>query len=194
MTIFAINFDKNGHVLEENRFGEALVGKFTPSNTAVLAINESSDAPPYELGQWFSNTVGQRARISPRVCGYDDEKRYKKGFKSSPSPSSGNFGCKEWAYQLLSSDLPYIDITSYELNGTRIKNTNGWGSFDKPSKPIIGKQEKNWVCLYECPGGSTPGIIPNIVKWAKKYGFPVPQRPKKSPMFPDDDFPIDCDE
>lgn len=195
LSVFAIKFDKNGIVQEENIYGEALIGKFTQHGAAVLAIIDGSDTPPYELGKQFWSTVGGRdALFSPRICSYDDEQRYKKGFRSNPSPSSGNFGCREWAYQLLKSEQPYIDITSYESKDARIKNTNGWSHFDSPPKPIIGKHERTWVCLYECPEGTTPGIIPNIVKWAKKYGFPLPQRPQKNPMFPDVDSSFNYNE
>ena len=66
--------------------------------------------------------------------------------------------------------------------------TTGWGRFDVPPKPVIGKAFDTWVCFYECPNGEAPGIISNIKAWAKANSWPVPKPPKKQPMFPDREF------
>lgn len=119
----------------------------------------------------------------------DMDTRYKRGFSAKEYSVDGNFGCREWGYYLQNNEIPYIDVTSYGKDKTTyIRPVIGWGRFDVPPKPIIGKHGKVWVCLHECPDGDAPGIIPNIKVWAKKHGWPVPKQPVKQPMFPDSQF------
>ncbi|WP_434516299.1 hypothetical protein AB6Q56_06615 [Dechloromonas sp. ARDL1] len=115
-----------------------------------------------------------------------------KGFKPSSLSTGGSFGCREWSYYLQSDKHPYIDVTSYGKDQfgpySYIRPILGWGRFDIPPKPVIGKHGKVWVCLHECPNGEAPGIIPDIKAWAKANNWPVPKPPKKQPMFPDREF------
>ncbi|GAB3551305.1 hypothetical protein GCM10027343_35450 [Noviherbaspirillum agri] len=85
-------------------------------------------------------------------------------------------------------EYPFIDMTSYQRDGTYIKELIGWTRFEDSPKPVIGKSTKIWVCLHDCPTGEAPGIILNIKARAKKHGFPLPKRPKKQPMFTNEDF------
>ncbi len=194
LAVVAISFDSNGHALTPNSSGKKLQGKVSMINTVMLVAKDEPNRLPYFLADWFWGIPGDGAVFSPGVCTLDDHERYAKGFDADNNYRIGNFGCREWTYQLRDSGSPYIDITSYEKQGEFIKPTIGWGRFDIAPKPVIGQDGKNWACLYECPSGSSPGIIPNIESWAAKYGFPVPQRPERTPMFRDEDYPEEPDD
>ncbi len=194
LAVVAIKFDQNGNVLTPNSSGKKLKGRLSVINSVMLTANDDPKRIPYMLADWFWGIPGDGAVFSPGVCSLDDRERYAKGFDADKNYRTGNFGCREWTYQLRDSGSPYIDITSYEKQGEFIKATIGWGRFDIAPKPVIGKDGKHWVCLYECPEGSAPGIIQNIESWAAKFGFPVPQRPERTPMFRDEDYPAEPDD
>jgi hypothetical protein len=81
-------------------------------------------------------------------------------------------------------------VTSYVREGkvypkyTYIRDFIGWARFgDK--KPVIGKHEKDWYCLHDCPAGEKPGLIADIKAWSTKNGWTVPKPPTKAPTFVD---------
>lgn len=191
-----IEFDRNGRVITPNKSHLPLTGKLNQLNDLVLATSDSPADPLYLLAYWFWGLPGDEQQFSPAVCGLSDDHRYKKGFKTSRFDPEGNFGCREWTYQLYDrfQEHPYIDVTSYQKDGTYIKEFIGWARFSDRPKPVIGKHIKTWVCLHDCPAGEAPGVIPDIKAWASKHGFPLPKRPKKQPMFPNKDFARKYDE
>ena len=189
-----IVFDREGNVLTPNTGSKHLRGKFTQLHDIALATDDAGNDTPYFLANWFWGIPGDGATFSPAVCGSRDADRYIKGHDASRFSSLGNFGCREWTYQLYDHGRPYIDVTSYEKRETYVKRFVGWSRFTDPPKPVIGKHRKLWLCLHDCPGGGAPGTIPDIAAWTKKHGFPLPQRPEKQPMFPDADYPYDPDE
>ncbi|HEY0062018.1 MAG TPA: hypothetical protein VGC21_07850 [Telluria sp.] len=192
--IVEIEFDRSGRVTTENTRGVALQGAFDDLHTFVLAPQSAEGGPPYRLASRFRGWSDPMAEFSPAFCTVTDDIRYRKGFDASKFGSIGNFGCREWSYQLLDESRPYIDVTSYGRKGASIKEFYGWAPFDGPRKPVIGKHVTTWVCMLDCPKGASPGIIADILKWCKENGYPVPQRPRKTPMFPDADFPYDYEE
>lgn len=192
--ITIISFDRIGNVTTSHTSSMPLKAKLTRLNDIALTTDDSGTAIPFFLARWFWGIPGDGAMFSPAVCSPDEEDRYVKGHDASKHSSLGNFGCREWTYQLYDPGRHYIDVTSYESNNDTIKPFVGWSRFSDALKPIIGKHDKTWLCLHECPAGEEPGIIPNIAAWTKKHGFPLPQRPEKQPMFPDADYPYDPDE
>jgi hypothetical protein len=179
-----IKFDANGTVLSPNQAPSGLSGHLTEVGALILASGNSPTDLLYELGIWYTGRSGEDIAFAPAICSrYDMESRYLPGHR--PDGWEGGFGCREFGYYLRSEDHPYIDVTSYEESGPYIRPFIGWGRFDIAPKPIIGNHLGTWVCLYECPDGQKPGIIPNIDAWASKRGWPVPKPPKQQPLFPD---------
>lgn len=191
-----IEFDHHGRVITPNKHDLPLTGRLNQLNDLVLATSDSATDPLYLLAYWFWGLPGDEQLFSPAVCSLSDDHRYVKGFKAERFATMGNFGCREWTYQLYDRfrEHPYIDVTSYQKDGTYIKEFIGWARFNDTPKPVIGKHIKTWVCLHDCPAGEAPGVIPDIKAWAKKHGFPLPKRPKKQPMFPNKDFAHSYDE
>ena len=60
---------------------------------------------------------------------------------------------------------------------TYIKAFLGFSRFDSPVKPVIGNHQGQWYCITDCPAGDAPGPIADIKAWAKRSGWPVPERP-----------------
>ncbi len=189
-----LTFDRSGNVQTRNNTSLPLKGKLNQIHDLVLVTSDTAKESPYLLADWFWGIPGDGAVFSPGVCDSNDADRYAAGFDAGRYAYLGNFGCREWTYQLYDPDQPYINVTSYEKDGTYIKEFVGWSRFSDPPKPVIGKQDKTWLCLHECPAGDAPGIIPDIAAWCKKHGFPLPQRPDKQPMFPNADYPYDPEE
>lgn len=192
--VAVLTFDRLGNVQTKNNKSLPLKGKLNQLHDLVLVTSDTAKEPPYLLADWFWGISGDGAVFSPGVCDLHDADRYAAGFHASSYAYLGNFGCREWTYQLYDPDQPYINVTSYEKDGTYIKEFVGWSRFNDPPKPIIGKQDKTWLCLHECPAGDVPGVIPDIAAWCKKHGFALPQRPDKQPMFPNADYPYDPEE
>lgn len=205
LAVLAIQFDESRAVLTPNRAPAALFGRLNRIQTIVLAPGNAPTDFQVRVGYFY---VGPDAGASatPAICNTEDiDKRYKP--RAEFDILLGRFGCREWGHYLQNPQYPYIDVTSYEpkkaefleyweldpktgkdeLRETdaRIAEFIGWGRFDIPPKPVIGQHVGKWFCLHECPDGEAPGRIPDIRAWAAKRGWPVPQRPKRMPLFPD---------
>ena len=187
-------FDRDGRVVSPHHSKFTLIGKRTDLDYVELIEKDNWAEPPYHLAYWFMGLSGADADFAPAVCDIDDFQRYRKGWKVERYSPSGNFGCREWTDQLHDYERPYIDVTSYEKEGTFIKEFTGWSRFTDPPKPVIGRNDKTWLCLFDCPGGDAPGVIADIAAWAKKHGYPVPRPPEKQPTFPDADFDNSAEE
>lgn len=192
--VMVLTFDRSGNVQTRNNKSLPLKGKLNQLHDLVLVTSDTAKEPPYLLADWFWGIPGDGAVFSPGVCDLHDADRYATGFDAGRYAYLGNFGCREWTYQLYDPDQPYINVTSYEKGGTYIKEFVGWSRFSDPPKPVIGKQDKTWLCLHECPAGDAPGVIPDIAAWCKKHGFALPQPPDKQPMFLNADYPYDPEE
>jgi hypothetical protein len=188
-----IEFDRTGCVQTPNASGSNLRGAIDDKNYLLIVPQSPASGTPYRLGDRFRGWSDPMREFAPAFCNGDDDFRYRNGFDLRKY-GMGNFGCREWSYQLLDETRPYIDVTSYERKESAIREFYGWAPFDGPRKPVIGKHIAAWVCLLDCPQGAPPGIIADIAKWCKENGFPIPKRPRKTPMFPDADFPYDYDE
>jgi hypothetical protein len=182
-----ITFDNKGLVTSPYEWEPGLTGHINRLLEVSLAVGNGPNELIFNIGDWYTGVSTSELNYIPAICSYDDtEKRYKRGFKADSFDSFGTFGCREWGYYLKSDAHPYIDVTSYyQDGGTYIRPFIGWGRFDVPAKPVIGKQGKAWMCLYDCPNGAAPGVIPDIAAWAKQQGWQVPKRPKKMPIFTD---------
>ena len=185
LSMLLITFDQKGLVTSPYDWKPGLTGHINRLMEVSLAIGNSPSDLIFNVGTWYTGVSTSELHYIPAICSYKDmERRYKRGFK--PDAVDGGFGCREWGYYLKSDAHPYIDVTSYyEDGGTYIRDFIGWGRFDIPPKPVIGKQGKAWMCLHDCPNGAAPGVIPDIAAWAKQQGWQVPKRPKKMPLFPD---------
>lgn len=186
--VVVVQFDTGGAAITPNELALELQGRMSQGGLRiVLSAGDKPDSWQFKLGNWYTGRTGDDLAFTPAICSASDmEWRYKKSYAIDRFSFEGNFGCREWAYYLQHDDIPYIDVTSYGKDkSTYIRPVLGWGRFDTPSKPVIGKHGAAWVCLHECPNGEAPGIIPNIAIWAAKNGWPAPKPPKKQPMFPD---------
>lgn len=190
-----VDFNKDGWVITPNVLSLRLRGRMNRLFGIVLSAGDQPDSWWFLLGEWYTGQSGYELAYTPAICDSSEVPkfytrftagRYTKGFAAERFDQLGNFGCREWAYYLQSDKHPYIDVTSYGKDkSTYIRPVLGWGRFDVPPKPVIGKHGNIWVCLHECPNGEAPGIIPDIKAWAKANAWPVPKPPKKQPMFPD---------
>lgn len=186
MGLQLVAYDRKGNVTSPHHGAAQLIGKRTDLDRIVLFESGLLDAPPYGLAFWFQGLSENDSNFAPAVCAMSDFKRYRKRWHTDFL--QGNFGCREWTAQLHNEGRPYIDVTSYEKGGAFIKEFIGWADFRDAPKPVIGKHEKTWWCLHECPEGEAPGVIPDIAAWTRRHGFPLPKRPRKQPEFPDADF------
>lgn len=205
-----IEFDESGNIKTPHTGPQGLAGHLNRLYSIVLAAGSTESDWYFKLGHWYTGRSDDDLVFAPAICNYKDMDdstaeigRYRKGFAAGFT--HGNFGCREWGYYLKSDEHPYIDITSYQWEDDETKPANkkgrrpkklvayvhattGWGRFDVPPKPVIGKAFDTWVCFHECPNGEAHGIIPDIKAWAKANSWPVPKPPKKQPMFPDREF------
>lgn len=205
-----IEFDESGTIKTPHAGPEGLKGHLNGLYDIVLSAGQAESDRYFKLGHWYTGRSDDDLVFTPAICDFKDMDdstaeigRYRKGFTAGLT--YGNFGCREWGYYLKSDQHPYIDITSYQWEEDERKSINkkgrrpkkliayvhssiGWGRFDVPPKPVIGKAFDTWVCFHECPNGEEPGIIPDIKLWAAKNGWPVPKPPKKQPMFPDREY------
>lgn len=180
-----ISFNRDGGVQLANLDRGRWMAKRNFLNHLVLIDTTDPQSPPYYLADFDQGIAGEMA-FSPAVCDDLDERRYADGWE--PDGTYGEFGCREWTAQLYDTDRPYINVTTYSPDGDYVGEMVGWSRFTDPPKPVIGKQGKTWLCLHECPTGESPGIIRDIRKWTAKHGFPMPQRPRKQPEYPNSDF------
>lgn len=207
VALLLIRFNEAGEVISPYNWPHKLFGYINRIRYVSLAPGNGPLDLQFDLGQWYTGRSSEETAYIPAICThFDMERRYKKGYRADKYDSNGNVGCREWGYYLQSDRYPYIDVTSYHLKGddyskkadkrgkyqqtdeAYIRPVVGWGRFDIPPKPVIGKHGKVWVCLLECPNGETPGVIPDIKAWAARNGWPEPKPPKKQPMFPDRPF------
>lgn len=185
VTSVLISFDRDGGAHSANLPAGQWVAKRSELNSLVLIDATHPQLPPYHIAEFDQGIAGEMT-FSPAVCDDLDGSRYSETW--DPITKDGDFGCREWTAQLYDRDRPYIDITTYSQYGHYIGSLVGWSRFTDPPKPVIGKQGNTWLCLHECPAGERPGIIPDIRKWTAKHGFPMPQRPRKQPEYPNSDF------
>jgi hypothetical protein len=189
-----MTFNQQSEVTSPYDWPHKLKGHLNRIRDLVLAPGNKPQDMQFLLGKWYTGRSDAEIEYIPAICSHTngDDERYKKGFSAKSYSTNGNFGCREWGYYLQSDKHPYIDVTSYGKDKygpfSYIRPVIGWGRFDIPPKPVIGKHGKVWVCLHECPNGEAPGIIPDIKAWAKANNWPVPKPPKKQPMFPDREF------
>lgn len=148
-----------------------------------MCTRQPADGPPFHLADRFLGKSDLIRKITPAFCSIDDYLRYRKGFDGSRYGRMGNFGCREWSFQLLDMKRPYIDVTSYERKEAVIKAFYGWAPFDRPRKPVIGMHAKTWVCLLDCFQGAAPGIIIDIASGAKRMVSRSPNGLRRTPCF-----------
>jgi hypothetical protein len=170
ISTLVITFDQKGRVTSPYGWKPGLIGHINRLMEVSLAIDNSPSDLIFNVGTWYTGASSDETQYTPAICSDKDmEKRYKRDFKADRFDSFGTFGCREWGYYLKSDEHPYIDVTSYFKDGsTYIRPFIGWGRFDTPPKPVIGKQGKAWMCLHDCPGGAAPGVISDIAVWADR--------------------------
>lgn len=191
IAVVLLAFDSAGHIVNQQGGLGKMSAKRNLVDTLVLIKDDSPGATPYYFADWSQGIPGD-VTFSPAVCSSEDRFRYQDDW--SISDPSGNFGCREWTAQLYARDQPYIDVTSWSPRGTHIGELVGWSRFEDPPKPVIGRHGKTWLCLHECPAGEQPGVIPDIRAWTAKHRFPMPERPRKQPLYPNADYKDDLNE
>lgn len=192
ITVVLLEFDHAGRIVKQKGTLGKMSAKRNMLGTLVLIRDDAPGATPYYFADWSQGIPGD-VTFSPAVCSsYNDRYRYQDDW--SINDPAGNFGCREWTAQLYTRDQPYIDVTSYSPHGTFIGELVGWSRFEDPPKPVIGRHGKTWLCLHECPDGEMPGVIPDIRAWTAKHGYPMPERPRKQPLYPNADYKDDLNE
>lgn len=196
--VVAVEFDKQGFVTTTTTHAKHLRGRLNQLRYLTLSAGEAPNDRVYPLAIWFTGIGDASTDWAPGFCFTNQQPDaaqvksdgYLYGALFKVSEFEPVFGCREWAAQLYDNERPYIDVTSYVREGkvypkyTYIRNFIGWARFgDK--KPVIGKHERDWYCLHECPAGDKPGLIPDIKVWASKNGWSVPKPPSKAPTFVD---------
>jgi hypothetical protein len=199
LSVLTIGFDHDGLVTTPHTHPGPLRGRLNRLLYITLATGDGPRDRQYDLGLWFLGLGDISTDWAPGLCDIKaypgpfskTDTRYLYGPKFEIDEYSTTFGCREWAYQLYDPDRPYIDVTSYipktkdkDGPGTYIREFIGWARFgDK--KPVIGKHERQWYCLHDCPDGAKPNPIADIKAWAAGNAWPVPRPPTKAPTFPD---------
>lgn len=196
--IVTVEFDKQGFVTTANNHPAPLRARLNQPRYLTLSAGDGPTDRQYDLAHWFTGIGDASTDWAPGFCVVDQRpdaaqvksSSYLYGSLYEVDESRATFGCREWAYQLYNDERPYIDVTSYVREGkvypkyTYIRDFIGWARFgDK--KPVIGKHEKDWYCLHDCPAGDKPGLIPDIKGWAAKNGWSIPKPPTKAPTFVD---------
>lgn len=189
LAVVLMNFNRSGTLLSPAISELNFTAAKTGIGSLVLIKNGTGDEShkPYRFARWW-DFPGHHLMF-PAVCDSTAEYRYE---TNDPKRKEyvGGFGCREWSAQMRDDQRPYIDVTSYYRKDYHvIGKFVGWSGFDNKPKPVIGKHNKAWICLHECPNGEEPGIIPNIRVWTKKHGFPMPMRPARQPEYPNAMFP-----
>lgn len=192
VSVVLLAFDHTGRIVNHKGILGKMSGKRNMLDVLVLIHEDAPGARPYDLADWSQGIPGD-VTFSPAVCNPSyDIRRYQPGWDTEHF--AGNFGCREWTAQLYARDQPYIDVTSYSPHGTFIGELVGWSRFEDPPKPVIGRHGKTWLCLHECPAGEKPGVIPDIKAWTAKHGYPMPERPRKQPLYLNADYQDDLNE
>jgi hypothetical protein len=192
ISVVLLAFDHTGHIVNQKGTLSKMSAKRNLLDTLVLIHDDAPTATPYYFADWSQGIPGD-VTFSPAVCASSDD-RYRYQNDWSIDDPAGNFGCREWTAQLYARDQPYIDVTSYSPRGTFIGELVGWSRFEDPPKPVIGRHGKTWLCLHECPAGEKPGVIPDIKAWTARHGYPMPERPRKQPLYPNADYQDDLNE
>ena len=200
LSVVLIEFERDGKVKTPNSYGSPLYGRLDRLMYVTLSPGDYAKQPRFDLGEWFMGVGDVSTHWAPGLCDVHTmpnpfaktDTGYLYGPAFMPSLGSPTFGCREWAYQLGDPNRPYIDITSYlpkkadpDGSGAHVYQTMGWSRFGDARKPVIGKNEEDWYCFHDCPGGDKPGLIPDIKAWARRFGWVEPKRPTKTPTFPD---------
>ena len=181
-----------------NTHSNRLRGRLNQLRKLALSAGDAPTDRVYPLAIWFTGIADASTDWAPGFCSTDQQPDaaqvksdgYLYGALFKESEYQPTFGCREWAAQLYDKRRPYIDVTSYVREGkvypkyTYIREFIGWARFGD-QKPVIGKHEKDWYCLHDCPAGDKPGLIPDIKAWARKNGWSAPKPPTKMPVFPD---------
>ena len=195
--VLRLEFSQSGKVVSETLAANELHG-FIDSNIFFLKSSPSVK-PAVEIrtyAEWhdypYEPANGDKPWVdaSAVLCSYDEINRFSAelnrlhssvGFgnlseEEDPKPyklkpEDGLFYCKHWARQIANPSRPWIDVTSYEKRGPRVRKFQGYGLFGT-TKPVVGKHYKTWVCFADCPDGK-PGSIADVKVWSKKYGLPV---------------------
>jgi len=191
IAVVLLAFDRDGRVVNQQSALRNMEAKRSVLGDLALIHIGSPRANPYYFADWSQGIPGD-VSFSPAVCSSDDRRRYEADWDSDSY--TGSFGCREWTSQLYARDRPYIDVTSYASHGSFIGELVGWSRFEDPPKPVIGRHGKTWLCLHECPAGEQPGVIPSIQAWTKKHNYPMPERPRKQPLYPNADYQDDLNE
>jgi hypothetical protein len=192
ISVVLLAFDRAGHIVNHKGALGKMSAKRNMLDVLVLIYDDAPGARPYDLADWAQGIPGD-VTFSPAVCSSSyDMRRYQPGWDIEHF--AGNFGCREWTAQLYAREQPYIDVTSYSPRGAFIGELIGWSRFEDPPKPVIGKHGATWLCLHECPSGEKPGVIPDIRAWTAKHGYPMPERPRKQPLYPNADYKDDLNE
>jgi hypothetical protein len=185
-----ISFDQTGKVLSPSALSR-FTGKLSAINTFVLIQPEQPSAKPYAFVDWDQGIPGD-VSFSPALCTTLDSHRYDSHWRQNDY--RGNVGCREWTAQLYRPEEPYIDVTTYSKRGNFIGELVGWARFEDRPRPVIGMQGKQWLCLHECPAGEKPSVISDIRAWTRQHNFPMPERPKRQPVYPNANYKDDLNE
>lgn len=186
-----IDFDKSGKVISKVINDVPLVGILTRSRRLELAtpadflppwlITTSTYLEPYQYDPNNGDQDWEEGRMT--FCGHREMERLQIEMINDVDgpteeyklePEEGLFYCNDWSKQLANPDRPWIDVTSYEKRGPRVRKFQGYGLFGV-TKPVVGKHYKTWICFADCPDGK-PGPITDIKAWSKQYGLPVEDR------------------
>ena len=185
-----IDFDQKGTVLTQTLGSVPLVGAFdskylqlmTPRGyTPKWLIGTNIKLGAYPHDPLNGDAEWEEGRMT--FCGHREMERLNAELINSVDgptieiklkPEEGIFYCNDWSKQLANPDRPWIDVTSYEKRGPRVRELQGYGLFGL-IKPVVGKHYKTWICFVDCPDGK-PGPIANIKAWSKKYELPVEDR------------------
>ena len=186
-----VNFDNQGKVTSKTLNNIPLIG-YTTKHKALQLTTPEGFAPTWEIKPfvYLESYEGSQLAEEPEwsikrktLCGYDERTRMQAellaeedgpAFNYKLEPEEGIFYCNDWSKQLANPDRPWIDVTSYEKRGPRVRKFQGYGLFGV-IKPVVGKHYKTWICFADCPDGK-PGPIADIKAWSKKYELPIENR------------------
>lgn len=190
-----VDFNEQGKVITETMNHVPLLGvleKIGPAIQSLVIVSIPGQLPnwqidPHVYWERYQNPLpgedGDWNENRTTLCSFDERKRMQAeliaeedgpAFKYKLEPEEGIFYCNDWSEQLANPNRPWIDVTSYEKRGPRVRKFQGYGLFGV-TKPVVGKHYKTWICFADCPDGK-PGPIADIKAWSKQYGLPVENR------------------
>lgn len=182
-----ISFDAEGNVTGGDNDLRGFTGRLSFNDLIMLVPPDYPATKPYALPylRWSQGIPGNFT-FGPSPCTFLDQERYEEGWKSGSH--LGDVGCREWTAQLFDNERPYIDVTTYTKRGNFIGQLIGWARLKDAPKPVIGMNGNTWLCLLECPANEQPGVIPDIEAWTSRHGYPMPERPRHQPEYPDKNY------